>query len=54
MGTQCTGRRIKDKNLLISETTAFMNNRNNNKSKINWNFTKENADRKLSKNYVKA
>jgi hypothetical protein len=52
MDTQCTGRRISDKKLLISETTAYMNNRNQNKSKINWNFTKEDADKKLSKYYV--
>ena len=37
------------KKLLISETTAYMNNKNENKSKINWNFTKEYADKKLSK-----
>jgi len=52
MDTQCTGRRIKDKNLLISETTAYQNHRNKNKCKINWNFSKENADEKLSKCYV--
>jgi len=52
MDTQCTGRRISNKELLISETTAYMNNRNKNKCKINWNFTKENADEKLSKYYA--
>jgi hypothetical protein len=34
MDTQCTGRKIIDKNLLINETTAFMNNRNKNNAKI--------------------
>ena len=52
MDTQCTGRRINSKELLISETTAYMNNRNENKSKINWNFTKKDADKKLSKCYI--
>jgi hypothetical protein len=52
MDTQCTGRRISNKKLLISETTAYMNNRNKNKSKINWNFTKQDADEKLSKCYI--
>ena len=52
MDTQCTGRRISNKKLLISETTAYMNNRNENKSIISWNFTKNDADEKLSKCYV--
>ena len=52
MDIQCTGRRISSKKLLISETTAYMNNRNENECKINWGFTKENADKKLSKYYV--
>jgi hypothetical protein len=52
MDTQCTGRRISNKKLLISETTAYMNNRNENKSRINWNFTKKDADEKLSKCYI--
>jgi len=52
MDIQCTGRRISNKNLLIMETKAFMNNRNKNKSKINWNFTREDVDEKLSKHYI--
>jgi hypothetical protein len=52
MDTQCTGRRIDNKKLLITETTAYMNNRNENKSMINWNFTKQDADEKLSKCYI--
>jgi hypothetical protein len=52
MDTQCTGRRITDKNLLINETTVFMNNKNKNNAKINWNFTKKDADKKLSKYYL--
>ena len=52
MDTQCTGRRIANKELLIKETTAYMNDRNEKKSKIYWNFTREDADKKLSKYYV--
>jgi len=52
MDKQCTGRRISNKNLLINETTAYQNNRNENKCKINWNFTKADADKKLSKCYI--
>jgi len=52
MDTICTGRRIPDKNLLIRETTAYQNFRNENKCKINWNFTRTDADEKLSKYYA--
>jgi hypothetical protein len=52
MDTQCTGRRIANKELLIKETTAYMNYRNENESKIYWNFTREDANKKLSKYYI--
>jgi hypothetical protein len=52
MDTECIGRRIGNKNKLISETTAWCNDRNEKKSKIYWNFTKNKADEKLSKFYV--
>jgi hypothetical protein len=52
MHVQCTGRRIRNKEFLISETKAYQNYRNENKCKINWNFTKESADEKLSKCYI--
>ena len=52
MDMQCTGRRIGNINLLISETTAFQNNRNEDNAKINWSFTKMDADEKMSKCYV--
>ena len=53
MDTECTGRRIKDKTTLINETKSWCDERNKNKSKINWNFTKKDADKKLSKYYTK-
>ena len=52
MDTESIGRRIGDKNTLISEIQAWMRRRNKNKSKIDWRFTREDADEKLSKYYV--
>ena len=37
---------------LTNEVAAWMKRRNENKKKINWKFTKKNADEKLSKYYV--
>ncbi|KZX15717.1 hypothetical protein MBCUT_13280 [Methanobrevibacter cuticularis] len=54
MDIECTGRRIKDKNTLTKETKAWCEKRNKNKSKINWNFTKKDADKKLYKYYTKS
>jgi len=52
MDHQCTDKRIKDKNTLIAEVAAWTQRRNNQKKMINWSFTKEKADAKLSKHYV--
>ncbi len=52
MDTQCTKRRVPDIKTLTKEVDAWMHRRNNNKKKINWKFTKKNADEKLSKHYV--
>lgn len=52
MDTECTGRRIKDKDTLSEEVRYWMNRRNKQKKKIEWKFTKQNADEKLSKYYV--
>jgi hypothetical protein len=38
--------------MLINEVAAWTKRRNENKKKINWKFTKEKADKKLSKHYV--
>jgi hypothetical protein len=53
MDIECTGRRIEDKKTLINETQAWVKRRNKNKKKIEWKFTKKDADYKLSKYYVK-
>ena len=54
MEIECTGRRIGDEGTLANEVAAWTKRRNNynNKMKINWKFTKKNADEKLSKHYV--
>jgi len=52
MDIECTGRRIGDKETLSSEVEAWTKRRNDQKKTINWRFTKEKADEKLSKFYV--
>lgn len=52
MDTECTGRRIKDKELLIREVGTWMKRRNKQRKKIKWTFTKEKADKKLKKYYT--
>jgi hypothetical protein len=52
MDIECTGRRIGDKEALAREVAAWTNRRNNQKKKINWKFTRDKADKKLSKYYV--
>ena len=53
MDTQCTKRRIPNKKILTTEVNAWTKQRNKNKSKINWTFTKKDANKKLAKHYVK-
>ena len=52
MDIECTGRRIGDMERLTREVTAWTRRRNNGKKKINWKFTKDRADKKLSKYYI--
>ncbi|GBE54056.1 hypothetical protein BMS3Bbin15_00206 [archaeon BMS3Bbin15] len=52
MDIECTGRRIGDTEKLAKEIAAWTWRRNEMKKKIDWKFTRENADRKLSKYYV--
>ncbi|GAA5818638.1 MAG: Pseudogene of autotransporter domain-containing protein [Methanobrevibacter sp. CfCl-M3] len=52
MDIMCTKRRIGNKNSIIKETDIFCDYRNKNNCKISWNFTKEDADEKLSKHYT--
>ncbi len=52
MDIECTDRRIGDMETLTYEVVAWNKRRNDNKKKINWEFTREIADEKLSKYYV--
>jgi len=52
MNMQCTGKRIGDRRTLTNEVSAWTKRRNENKKKINWKFTKNKADEKLSRHYV--
>jgi len=52
MDIECTDRRIEDMGLLAHEVAAWTKRRNDDRNKINWRFTSENADEKLSKYYV--
>ena len=52
MDTECTGRRMKDQAFLAKEVQVWTEKRNQLQRKIEWNFTKQEADQKLSKHYV--
>jgi len=53
MDCECLGgRRIQDENILKRELAAWQQRRNRAKRKIDWKFTKQDADRKLKKHYV--
>lgn len=52
MDAECTRRRIPDKDLLRQEVMAWERKRNKQKKKIDWKFTRQKADEKLSKYYV--
>ena len=52
MDIECTGRRISDMKILTHEVAAWTKRRNDHEDKINWTFTSERADEKLSKYYV--
>jgi hypothetical protein len=52
MDTECTRRRIPNIITLSKEVSAWADTRNKEGRKINWRFTKEDADKKLSRHYV--
>lgn len=52
MDRQCTGGRIESKKRLESDVTIWCKERNRNECKIEWKFTRQDADIKLSKHYV--
>jgi len=52
MDRQCTGRRLPNEDTLCSEVAAWQNRRNKAGSTIDWKFTRQDADDKLSRHYV--
>jgi hypothetical protein len=52
MDRQCTGGRIESKEKLRSEVKKWATDRNKKKCTIEWKFTRQDADKKLSKHYV--
>lgn len=52
MDRQCTGGRIGSKEKLKTEVTKWTKDRNKKKCTIEWKFTRQDADKKLSKYYV--
>ena len=52
MDRQCTGGRIESKERLETDVTIWSKERNRNESKIEWKFTRQDADKKLSNHYV--
>lgn len=52
MDHQCTGTRIGTIEKLTEEVKAWTNARNKMKKKIDWRFTRQKADEKMSKHYV--
>jgi hypothetical protein len=52
MDRQCTGGRIESKEKLNTQVQQWAKNRNKAKATIEWKFTRQQADKKLSKHYV--
>jgi hypothetical protein len=52
MDRQCTGQRIATAELLQTEVQTWEQQRNAAKRGIEWTFTRQDADRKLSRHYV--
>lgn len=52
MDRECLNRRIGNEDILKREVGCWARQRNRTGKKINWSFTKKQADRKLSKHYV--
>jgi hypothetical protein len=52
MDTECTRKRIPDKETLRREIIAWEKRRNKQQKRIDWRFTRQKADQKLSPYYV--
>jgi len=52
MDRQCTGCRLPNEKTLQAEIVAWSDRRNQARSTIDWKFTRQDADQKLSRHYV--
>jgi hypothetical protein len=52
MDRECLNRRIGDEPTLVAEINSWVGKRNADNKSINWTFTRQDADTKLSKHYV--
>jgi hypothetical protein len=52
MDRECLGVRIGNEELLKKRLSPWVKERNGEKKKIQWKFTKQDADKKLSKHYA--
>jgi len=52
MEKECLGKKIGSEELLKKRIAAWTKERNKEKKKIHWTFTRQDADRKLSKHYA--
>jgi hypothetical protein len=52
LSRQCLDRRIGSRELLQTEVQAWQQARNTEQRTIEWNFTRQDADRKMGHHYV--
>ena len=52
MDRQCIGGRLASEAMLKSEVAAWKRRRNQAQTRIEWKFTRQDADHKLSRHYV--
>ncbi len=52
LSRQCLDRRIANRELLESEVAAWQQARNEKERTIEWHFTRQDADKKMGRNYV--
>lgn len=49
---QCLDRRFQDRNVLVREVDAWQRRRNDEQRRIEWTFSRQDADLKMSRHYV--
>ena len=49
---QCLNRRLPDRDAIVTEVDAWQQRRNDDQRRIEWSFTRQDADRKLAQHYV--